>query len=216
MPDGQYVAAAFDSTLITQEYNDVWQAVRLHVLRVSDAGAITSDIPVDPPEGQFFTKEQTVLAGDGTSALIRFRHATAVGLLDLATGAFTTISTHASDDDPLYLQAALSPTHIAVYHEGASQARVVRREDAAGAQTAVTVPQYGTSTAFVGLVGGWLLTSYRPPYGTTPGPGGPLLATPLAGGAPETLLPAAEPQIAQVRPSGKPWVQPLRRPAAAG
>ncbi|MFD5568885.1 hypothetical protein [Streptomyces cadmiisoli] len=202
VPEGQYVAAAFGSTLITQEYNEVWQAARLHILRLSDAGAIVSDIPVDPPSDQFFEKQQTVLAGDGTSALIRLRHATDIGLLDLATGSLTTISTHATDDDPLYLQAALSPTHIAVYHEGANQARVVRRDDPTGAQTAVTVSQSPTGTAFVGLVGNWLLTSYRPPYGTTPGPGGPLLATPLTGGDPRTLLPAAEPQIGQVPGGG--------------
>ncbi|MFI6487456.1 hypothetical protein [Streptomyces sp. NPDC050564] len=195
VPDGQYVAAAFGSTLITQEYNEVWQAFRLHVLHVSDDGTITSDLPVDPPEP--LTKEQTVLAGDGTSALIRFRHATDIGLLDFATGTITTIATHATDDDSLYLQAAISPTHIAVYHEGAAQARVVRRDDPAGAQSVVPVSQYSTGTAFVGLAGEWLLTSYRPPYGTTPGPGGPLQATPLAGGDPRTLLPAAEPQIAQ-------------------
>ena len=208
VPDGQYVAAAFGSTLITQEYNEVWQAVRLHVLRVSDTGAIVSDLPVDPPGSQFFHKEQTVLAGDDNSALIRFRHATAIGVLDLTTGAITEVSTHATDDDPLRLQAALSPTHIAVYHEGAAQARVVRRDDPAGAQTAVTVPQSSTGTAFVGLAGEWLLTSYRPPYGTTPGPGGPLLATPLEGGAPSTLLESAEPQIAQVPDGGAVVVGP--------
>ncbi|WP_225836193.1 hypothetical protein [Streptomyces sp. NK08204] len=202
VPDGQYVAAAFGSTVITQEYNDVWQIARLHLLHVTDTGEITSDIPVDPPSDQFFPKDQAVLAGDGTSALVRFRHATAIGLLDLSTGALTSISTHATDDDPVYLQAALSPTHIAVYHEGASQARVVRRDDPTGAQTAVNVPQSTTGTAFIGLTGEWLLTTYRPPAGTTPGPGGPLLATPLSGGTPLTLLPSAGPQIAQIPAGG--------------
>ncbi|MFV5997025.1 hypothetical protein ACNPQM_32640 [Streptomyces sp. NPDC056231] len=201
LPAGQYVAAVFGSTLITQELNEVWQVGRLHVLHVAENGAIQSDVPVDPPADQFFHRNQTVLAGDGRSALIRLRHATDIGLLDLTTGTITTISTHATDDDPLYLQAALSPTHIAVYHEGASQARVVRRDDPAGAQTVVPVPQYASGTAFVGLVGEWLLTSYRPPYGTPAGPGGPLQATPLNGGKPRTLLPVAEPEIAQI-PSG--------------
>lgn len=201
LPAGQYVAAVFGSTLITQELNEVWHVSRLHVLHLAADGAIESDIPVDSPTDQFFHRDQTVLAGDGRSALIRLRHATDIGLLDLTTGTITTISTHATDDDPLYLQAALSPTHIAVYHEGASQARVVRRDDPAGAQTVVPVPQHATGTAFVGLVGEWLLTSYRPPYGAPAGPGGPLQATPLQGGDPRTLLPAAEPQISQI-PSG--------------
>ncbi|MGW4047610.1 hypothetical protein [Streptomyces sp. NPDC004721] len=201
LPAGQDVAAVFGSTLITQELDDVWQVARLHVLHVAEDGAIQSDIPVDPPENQFFPRNQPVLAGDGRSALIRFRHALDIGLLDLATGTMTTISTHATDDDSLYLQAALSPTHIAVYHEGANQARVVRRDDPTGAQTVVPVPQYASGTAFVGLAGEWLLTSYRPPYGTSAGPGGPLQATPLNGGKSRTLLPAAEPEIAQI-PSG--------------
>ncbi|MBA4861343.1 hypothetical protein H1V43_08060 [Streptomyces sp. PSKA54] len=201
LPEGQYIVAAFGSTLITKEYNEVWQTARLHILRTSDGGATVTDIPVDPPESQFFN-DQPVLAGDGKSALIRLRHAYDIGLLDLTTGALTTINAHHAVDEPLRLQAALSPTHIAWYEEGTTQARVVRRDDPTGAQTVVAVPQSGTDTPFVGLAGEWLLTAYRPASGTPAGPGAPLLATPLQGGDPRTLLAAAEPQIAQIPGGG--------------
>jgi hypothetical protein len=201
VPEGQYTVATFGTTLITQEYNEYWQIARLHILRTSDGGATITDTPVEPPESHFF-HEQPVLAGDGRSALIRLRHAHDIGLLDLATGALTTIAAHPAVDEPITLQAALSPTHIAVYQEGMTQARVVRRDNPAGAQTLVPVPQNAAGTPFVGLAGEWLLTSYRPAYGTPAGPGGPLLATPLRGGSARTLLPAAEPQIAQIPGGG--------------
>jgi hypothetical protein len=203
VPEGQYTVAAFGSTLITQEYNEYWQIARLHILRVAHAadGTTVTDTPVEPPESQFF-HQQPVLAGDGRSVLIRLRHAYDIGLLDLTTGGLTTIAAHPAVDESLRLQAVLSPTHIAVYEEGTTQARVVRRDDPTGAQTVVPVPQNAAGTPFVGLAGGWLLTTYRPAYGTPAGPGGPLLATPLRGGAARTLLPAAEPQIAQIPGGG--------------
>lgn len=202
VPDGQYVFANFGTTLITAEYNEVWQVARLHILRTSDGGATVTDTPVDPPGYQFFHSNQPIMAGDGTSALIRFRHANEIGLLDLTTGQITEISTHAVIDDSIRLQAALSPTHVAWYEQGASQARIVRRDDPAGTQTAVPVPQSEAGAPFVGLAGEWLLTTYLPPSGAPAGPGGPLTATPLQGGAPQTLLPAAEPQIAQIPGGG--------------
>ncbi|MFF2408864.1 hypothetical protein [Streptomyces sp. NPDC058092] len=207
LPDGQYLVGVFGSTVITQEYNEVWQPARLHVLRTTDGGAIVTDIPVEAPEAQFF-HTQPLLAGDHRTALIRLRHANDIGVLDLATGSLTTLATHARVDESLHLQAALSPTHLAVYEEGTSEARVVQRDDAAGAQTVVPVPRYGTDTPFVGLAGEWLLTAYRPAPGTSTGPGGPLVATPLQGGNTRTLLASAGPQIAQVPGGGAVAVGP--------
>ncbi|MFI9580969.1 FlgD immunoglobulin-like domain containing protein [Streptomyces sp. NPDC052236] len=197
VPDGQSAIASFSTTVLSVSYDEYWRIDQLHVLRVRDG--VTQDLPVTAPDGEAFT-EQPVLAGDGRTALIRFRHAYHIGILDLETGAVTTIPTNVAVDDSLKLQAALSPTHVAWYQPGMSGARVVSRGDATGAQTTVAVPRIdsGEATPYVGLAGEWLLTTYRGASGT----GGPLLATPLDGGQARTLLTSAQPDLAQIPGGG--------------
>ncbi|MFI1398966.1 hypothetical protein [Streptomyces sp. NPDC020681] len=196
LPDGQYTAASFGRTVLTISYNEVWQVDKLHILQVRDG--VTSDVAVEAPSGLRFDK-QPVLAGDGRSVLVRFTHAYAIGLLDLETGGLTEIAAHVPIDESFRLQAALSPTHIAWYQQDASQARVVRRDDPTGAQTALSLPAPPEGTAAVGLAGDWLLTTSQAPEA---GLGGPLYATPLAGGPVRTLLAAAQPGLAQIPGGG--------------
>ncbi|WP_406272425.1 hypothetical protein OHT93_23365 [Streptomyces sp. NBC_00191] len=196
VPDGQYTVASFGKTVLTFSYNEVWQVDKLHILEVRDG--VTSDIAVEPPSGLRFDK-QPVLAGDGRSVLVRFTHAYEIGLLDLATGGLTEIATHAPVDESFRLQAALSPTHVAWYQQGASQARVVRRDDPTGAQTAMSFPAPPEGTTAVGLAGDWLLTTSQTPEA---GLGGPLYATPLDGGPVRTLLAAAQPDLTQIPGGG--------------
>ncbi|MEU2431082.1 hypothetical protein ABZ611_16490 [Streptomyces sp. NPDC007861] len=196
VPDGQYTAASFGNTVLTFTYNEVWQIDKLHILRTTDG--VTGDITVEPPEELRFDR-QPVLAGDGRHALVRFLHAYEIGLIDLATGSLTRIAAHPWTDDPVKLQAALSPTHIAWYQQGSGQARVVRRDDPTGTQTAVTVPTGPDGTSAVGLAGDWLLSSSRVP---SPGLGGPLYASPLDGGAARTLLAHAQDDLVQIPGGG--------------
>ncbi|WP_264933176.1 FlgD immunoglobulin-like domain containing protein [Streptomyces sp. A012304] len=203
VPEGQYTVGSFGRTVLTISYNEVWQVDRLHILRVQDG--VTVDTPVDPPEGQRFDR-YPLAAGDGRTAVVKFIHGHTLGVLDLTTGTVTPVSSGVAVDESWNIQAAISPTHIAWYQQGMSQARVVRRDDPAGARTSVAVPASGEDIPVVGLAGDWLLTSYRPAPATEQNPplrrGGPLLATPLAGGAPRTLLAAAQSDLFQVPGGG--------------
>jgi hypothetical protein len=206
VPEGQYTVGSFGRTVLTISYNEVWQVDRLHILRVQDG--VTVDTPVDPADGERFDR-YPVVAGDGQVAVVRFLHGRTLGVLDLATGALTPVSSNVVVDESWNIQAAVSPTHIAWYQQGMSTARVVRRDDPAGAQTAVAVPaagETGGDIPVVGLAGDWLLTGYRPGAPTEQHPplrrGGPLKATPLGGGSPVTLLAAAQPDLFQVPGGG--------------
>jgi hypothetical protein len=206
VPEGQYTVGSFGRTVLTISYNEVWQVDRLHILRVQDG--VTVDTPVDPADGERFDR-YPVVAGDGQVAVVRFLHGRTLGVLDLATGALTPVSSNVVVDESWNIQAAVSPTHIAWYQQGMSTARVVRRDDPAGAQTAVAVPaagETGGDIPVVGLAGDWLLTGYRPGAPTEQNPplrrGGPLKATPLGGGSPVTLLAAAQPDLFQVPGGG--------------
>ncbi|MFE9623986.1 FlgD immunoglobulin-like domain containing protein [Streptomyces sp. NPDC006527] len=206
VPEGQYTVGSFGRTVLTISYNEVWQVDRLHILRVQDG--VTVDTPVDPADGERFDR-YPVVAGDGQVAVVRFLHGRTLGVLDLATGALTPVSSNVVVDESWNIQAAVSPTHIAWYQQGMSTARVVRRDDPAGAQTAVAVPaagETGGDIPVVGLAGDWLLTGYRPGSPTEQNPplrrGGPLKATPLGGGSPVTLLAAAQPDLFQVPGGG--------------
>ncbi|MEV6179636.1 FlgD immunoglobulin-like domain containing protein [Streptomyces sp. NPDC052015] len=206
VPEGQYTVGSFGRTVLTISYNEVWQVDRLHILRVQDG--VTVDTPVDPADGERFDR-YPVVAGDGQVAVVRFLRGRTLGVLDLATGALTPVSSNVVVDESWNIQAAVSPTHIAWYQQGMSTARVVRRDDPAGAQTAVAVPaagETGGDIPVVGLAGDWLLTGYRPGAPTEQNPplrrGGPLKATPLGGGSPVTLLAAAQPDLFQVPGGG--------------
>jgi hypothetical protein len=206
VPEGQYTVGSFGRTVLTISYNEVWQVDRLHILRVQDG--VTVDTPVDPADGERFDR-YPVVAGDGQVAVVRFLHGRTLGVLDLATGALTPVSSNVVVDESWNIQAAVSPTHIAWYQQGMSTARVVRRDDPAGAQTAVAVPaagETGGDIPVVGLAGDWLLTGYRPGAPTEQNPplrrGGPLKAIPLGGGSPVTLLAAAQPDLFQVPGGG--------------
>ncbi|MFF9058932.1 FlgD immunoglobulin-like domain containing protein [Streptomyces sp. NPDC014882] len=203
VPDGQYTVGSFGGTVLTVSYNDVWQVDKLHILRVRDG--VTTDTAVDPAAGERFDR-YPVVAGDGTTAVVRFARGRTIGVLDLATGTLTPVTSRVAVDESWNIQAAVSPTHIAWYQEGMSTARVVRRDDPAGAQTSVAVPASGADIPVVGLAGDWLLTSYRlaAPTGQNPPlrDGGPLKATPISGGSPVTLLAAAQPDLFQVPGGG--------------
>ncbi|WP_426569098.1 FlgD immunoglobulin-like domain containing protein [Streptomyces canus] len=206
VPEGQYTVGSFGRTVLTISYNEVWQVDKVHILRVQDG--ITVDTPVDPADGERFDR-YPVVAGDGQIAVVRFLHGRTLGILDLATGALTPVSSNVVVDESWNIQAAVSPTHIAWYQQGMSTARVVRRDDPAGAQTTVAVPAAGETSGdipVVGLAGDWLLTGYRPGAPTEQNPplrrGGPLKATPLGGGSPVTLLAAAQPDLFQVPGGG--------------
>ncbi|WP_328911174.1 hypothetical protein OG230_17545 [Streptomyces sp. NBC_00234] len=202
VPDGQTVVASFGRTVLTTSYNEVWQIDKVHLLQ--DQDGVTTDTAVDPPEGLAFAASP-VLAGDGRSVLLKFTRTHTLGLLDLTTGAVTAVPTSARDDSKP-LQAVLSPTHLAWYQEGTGQARVVRRDDPTGAQTAVTVPESEEGAPVIGLAGEWLLTSYRPEEPTEQNPplkrGGPLRATPFDGGPARTLLDAAQSGLQQIPGGG--------------
>ncbi|WKX10591.1 FlgD immunoglobulin-like domain containing protein [Streptomyces sp. NL15-2K] len=203
VPEGQSTVGSFGTTVLTISFNDVWQADKLHILRVQDG--VTVDTPVDPPEGERFDR-YPVVAGDGQLAVVRFIHGRTLGILDLATGALTPVSSRVAVDQSWNIQAAVSPTHIAWYQAGMTQARVVRRDDPAGAQTSVAVPTSDEGTSVVGLAGDWLLTSERLKPATVQNPplrqGSPLKATPLGGGSPVTLLAAAQGDLAQIPGGG--------------
>ncbi|MFE7403098.1 hypothetical protein [Streptomyces sp. NPDC057557] len=203
VPDGQYTVASFGRTVLTFSYNEVWQVDKLHILRLQDGA--TTETPVEPPPGLRFDR-YPVAAGDGQLAVVRFTRAHTIGLVDLTTGTLTPVSTNVAVDEPWSVQAAVSPTHIAWYQKGMSQARVIRRDDPSGAQTSVTVPPSDEGTPVVGLAGEWLLTTYRPQAPTEQNPparrGGPLKATPLSGGSPLTLLDAAQPDLPQIPGGG--------------
>ncbi|WP_189931271.1 FlgD immunoglobulin-like domain containing protein [Streptomyces aurantiogriseus] len=203
VPDGQSTVGSFGRTVLTVSFNEVWQVDKLHILRVQDG--VTVDTPVDPPEGERFDR-YPVVAGDGALAVVRFIHGRTLGILDLTSGTLTPVASRVSVDESWNIQAAVSPTHIAWYQQGMSTARVVRRDDPAGAQTSVAVPPSGADIPVVGLAGDWLLTTYRPAAPTEQNPplrrGGPLKATPLAGGTPVTLLAAAQPDLFQVPGGG--------------
>jgi hypothetical protein len=203
VPEGQSTVGSFGRTVLTISFNEVWQADKLHILRVQDG--VTVDTPVDPPEGERFD-QYPVVAGDGQVAVVRFIHGRTLGVLDLATGAVTPVSSRVAVDESWNIQAAVSPTHIAWYQQGMTTARVVRRDDPAGLQTSVAVPSSGEDIPVVGLVGDWLLTGYRPAAATEHNPplrrGGPLKATPLGGGTPVTLLAAAQADLFQVPGGG--------------
>ncbi|MBD0424380.1 hypothetical protein H0H10_35335 [Streptomyces sp. TRM S81-3] len=198
VPDGQYTVASFGRTVLTVSYNDVWQVDRLHILRLQDG--TTTDTPVAPPEGLRFGR-YPVAAGDGRLAVVKFTRGHTLGVLDLTTGALTPVPTNLSVDDPVRLQAAVSPTHVAWYQEGMSQARVLRRDDLAGTAVSVPVPTSAEGTPVIGLAGDWLLTTHRPTAPTEQNPplrrGGPLRATPIGGGSPVTLLNAAQADLYQ-------------------
>lgn len=203
VPEGQSTVGSFGRTVLTISYNDVWQVDKLHLLRVQDG--VTVDTPVDPPEGERFDR-YPVVAGDGGLAVVRFLHGRTLGIVDLATGALTPVSSRVAVDESWNIQAAVSPTHITWYQAGMSQARVVRRDDPAGAQTSVAVPTSDEGTPVVGLAGDWLLTSERLKPSTVQNPplrqGSPLKATPLGGGSPVTLLAAAQGDLAQIPGGG--------------
>ncbi|MCX4966040.1 hypothetical protein OHA98_14540 [Streptomyces sp. NBC_00654] len=203
VPDGQYTVASFGRTVLTFSYNEVWQVDKLHILRLQDG--TTTDTPVDPPSGLRFDR-YPVAAGDGQLAVVKFTRGHTLGILDLTSGTLTAVPTHVVVDESWSIQAAVSPTHIAWYQQGMSQARVIRRDDPAGTQTAVAVPSSGEGTPVVGLAGDWLLTAYRPQTPTEQNPparrGGPLRATPIAGGTPLTLLASAQPGLAQIPGGG--------------
>ncbi|MGW0812362.1 hypothetical protein ACWD00_03725 [Streptomyces viridiviolaceus] len=203
VPEGQYTVASFGRTVLTVSYNDVWQVDRLHVLRVQDG--TTTDTPVAPPEGLRFER-YPVAAGDGRLAVVKFTRGHTLGVVDLTTGVLTPVGTGVSVDDPAHLQAAVSPTHVAWYQEGMSQARVLRRDDLAGTAVSVPVPTSAEGTPVIGLAGDWLLTTHRPTAPTEQNPplrrGGPLRATPIGGGSPVTLLNAAQPDLSQIPGGG--------------
>ncbi|MGW4818401.1 hypothetical protein ACWEP4_05320 [Streptomyces sp. NPDC004227] len=204
VPDGQYTVGSFGQTVLTISYNEVWQADKLHILRVEDG--VTTDTPVEPPSGMRFDR-YPVVAGDGRLAVVKFIHTYALGVLDLTTGTLTPVTTHAVGlDEPWTLQAAVSPTHIAWYQQGMRQAFVVRRDDPDGAQTSVAMSPSEQGDQVIGLAGDWLLTALRPPTSHEHNPpltrGGPLKATPLGGGSPVTLLAAAQPDLTQVPGGG--------------
>ncbi|MGX1271291.1 FlgD immunoglobulin-like domain containing protein [Streptomyces phaeoluteigriseus] len=203
VPEGQSTVGSFGTTVLTTSYNDVWQIDKLHILRVRDG--VTTDTVVDPPEGLRFD-QYPIVAGDGTVAVVRFTRGHTIGVLDLTTGTLTPVVSRVAVDASWNIQAAVSPTHIAWYQQGMSTARVVRRDDPAGAQTSVAVPASGADIPVVGLAGDWLLTSYRPAAATEQDPplrnGGPLKATPISGGSPVTLLAAAQPDLFQIPGGG--------------
>lgn len=203
VPDGQYTVGSFGQTVLTISYNDVWQVDKLHILHLQDG--VTTDTPVDPPSGLRFDR-YPVAAGDGRLAVVKFTHGHTLGLVDLTTGALTPVTANVAVDNPATIQAAVSPTHIAWYQKGMSQARVVLRDDPSGTQTSVAVPPSAEGTPVIGLAGDWLLTSYRLSAPTEPNPpltgGGPLKATPLDGGSPVTLLAAAQPDLTQIPGGG--------------
>ncbi|MGW8888508.1 FlgD immunoglobulin-like domain containing protein [Streptomyces sp. NPDC055749] len=205
VPAGQTMVGSFGRTVLTASYNEVWQVDKVHILRDEDGDGVTTDTVVDPPELLRFAK-YPVLAGDGRSVLLKFTRTHTLGLLDLTTGEVTAIPTNVRRDDQLPLQAVLSPTHIAWYQDGMDTARVVRRDDPTGAQTAVTVPVSEEGAPVIGLAGDWLLTSYRSAEPTEHNPplrrGGPLRATPFDGGPARTLLDVAQPDLQQIPGGG--------------
>ncbi|MFF0740239.1 hypothetical protein ACFYVL_07540 [Streptomyces sp. NPDC004111] len=203
VPEGQYTVGSFGRTVLTVSFDEAWQVDKVHILRLQDGA--TTDTPVDRPSGALFHR-YPVAAGDGRIAVLRTNKAHTLGVLDLSTGSLTAVSTSPAEYEPTSMQVAVSPTHIAWYQPGMSQARVVRRDDPAGPQTTVPVPSSADGTPVIGLAGDWLLTAHRPAVPTEQNPplrrGGPLRATPLGGGPAVTLLAAAQSDLAQIPGGG--------------
>ncbi|MGW7411590.1 FlgD immunoglobulin-like domain containing protein [Streptomyces sp. NPDC054863] len=203
VPEGQYTVGSFGRTVLTVSFDAAWQVDKVHILRVQDG--VTTDTPVDRPAGALFHR-YPIAAGDGRVAVLRTNDAHELGVLDLSTGSLTVVPTSAAVYEPTSMQVAVSPTHIAWYQPGMSQARAVRRDDPAGAQTAVPVPASADGSPVIGLAGDWLLTAHRPKAPTGQNPplrrGGPLKATPLGGGQAVTLLAAAQSDLAQIPGGG--------------
>ncbi|WP_457514297.1 hypothetical protein [Streptomyces sp. TE33382] len=109
VPDGQYTVASFGRTVLTFSYNEVWQVDKLHILRLQDG--TTTDTPVEPPSGLRFDR-YPVAAGDGQLAVVKFTRGHTLGILDLTSGALTSVATHAAVDESWSIQGrGLSHPH---------------------------------------------------------------------------------------------------------
>ncbi|MFJ4470030.1 FG-GAP-like repeat-containing protein [Streptomyces sp. NPDC089424] len=176
-------AATFGTHVLTQAR----EADGDRVLWLHGDGAPAGGTPVDGwPTG--IRADFTVLGGDSRTAVIgsaRGNGEQHLTLVDLATATVTgdvTVS-HAPT------AVALGADRLVWYRTDSAVAHVLDRADLSAAETTVTMP--GTGTPSVGLAGRWLVVARAVP--SSPGDmvdvsGQRLMAVPLAGGAPLTLL----------------------------
>ncbi|MEV0090000.1 FG-GAP-like repeat-containing protein [Streptomyces sp. NPDC050738] len=144
-------------------------------------GTLVTGIPAET------TSTVAVLGGDSTTAVVRlaFGSTYRLGLVDLATAKLT--STVAVSGYPT--SALLSADHV-VWASNRTTAHVLDRADLSAAETTLTLP--GTEgTPTLGIAGGWLLVARSvpdEPSDYVDKSGERLMAVPLAGGDPVTLL----------------------------
>ncbi|TKA08081.1 FG-GAP-like repeat-containing protein [Actinacidiphila oryziradicis] len=190
--------AAGTATDVPITHGTYWSTLGAHVLtQAADAdghlvlwlyggGAPDGGTLVDGwPTG--ITANFNVLGGDSGTAVVSYALAGAqhLALVDLAAAKVT---------GDMVVSAA--PTAVAlsadrlVWYASGNTAHVLQRDDLAAAETTVTLP--GTEgTPHFAIAGGWLVTARSvpsDPHNMVDVSGEPLMAVPLAGGDPQTLL----------------------------
>ncbi|MFJ2632114.1 FG-GAP-like repeat-containing protein [Streptomyces sp. NPDC087422] len=192
IPAGQNFRAMAGSAALTDSGDRTAGTWRLHILRAGErAGDATTDTAVALPDD---VNVFSVDGGDDRGAVLTYRMpsgALHIGYVDLAAAAFHALGdAQTGTAHPMLL---LTPNRLAWYY--GSTIRSVGRDDLGGPRTTATLPAQAQSTRrSVSLVGDSALVSDAPTATATPTDtltpwGVPVVAVPLAGGAPVTVLP---------------------------
>ncbi|MFD8071880.1 hypothetical protein ACFV3E_04375 [Streptomyces sp. NPDC059718] len=204
LPAGHFYRGVFGAAVLAATRDADGNKDVLHVLRMAD-GQLT-DTLVTGLNG-WVAEDAMTLGGDDRSVAIWYAHpdgTRGVGLLDLATAQVTPVFPGATGANA---QVVFSEAYVAWYSPegGNTTARVLPRATPDAADTKVELGSGGEGTPQLGLIGDWLLTTRQFDQGGDDflvRQGAPLIALPIAGGAPKALLEHAGWRMAQVPGGG--------------